>query len=59
MAMTTKLTANTNEAFTDDELDSVNGGYSWSEFKADVVGAAKALRQGIGDGYRSAQKMLP
>ncbi|MBR1245047.1 hypothetical protein JQ620_33685 [Bradyrhizobium sp. AUGA SZCCT0274] len=57
--MTTKLTANTNEAFTDDELDSVNGGYSWNEFKADVVGAAKALRQGIGDGYRSAQKMLP
>ena len=59
--MTTELnemTANRNEAFTDAELDNVNGGYSWSEFKMDVVGAANALRAGISDGYHTAAKML-
>jgi hypothetical protein len=58
MTMTTNINEAHVEALTDAELEGVAGGYSWSEFKADVVGAAKALNQGIHDGYQSTKQML-
>jgi hypothetical protein len=50
--------ANTNEAFTDTELDDVCGGYSLAEAKADFLGGIDALKQGIKDGYATAKQML-
>ena len=52
------MTTNMNEAFTDAELDDVNGGYSLAEFKSDALGAVAALKQGIHDGYATAKQML-
>jgi len=52
------MTTNTNEAFTDAELDGVNGGYSLQEAKADFLGGIAALKQGIHDGYETAKQML-
>jgi hypothetical protein len=46
------------EALTIAELEAVAGGYSWAEFKADVVGAATALRQGISDGFHDTKNLL-
>jgi len=54
----TMMTTNTNEAFTDAELDGVNGGYSLGEFKSDFLGAVASLKQGIQDGYATAKQML-
>jgi hypothetical protein len=54
----TMMTANTNEAFTDAELDVVNGGYSFQEAKADFLGGIAKLKEGIRDGYQTAKQML-